>query len=847
MFFIKIMNNLIAKKLFFVWLLFFVSVANAQNNFIIHGQVLSSKTNKAVQNATISIKESNTSTVSKKDGSFILQVNNGRDSLVVSCIGYETFYSFIDKNSKTVLTIILKEKVNDLQELIVGIAKKPGLSFMEKVIKFKAANNPLRFNNYSYQRYTRNELALENIDYKKIKGKGLKSLMLKTYASLDSSAIQDKELPVYFAEAIASVYHKNSPSIDRENIIAKKTLGLETDDLLRKFNKFYFNFNIYDDWIPIFDQTYASPLNSNIPGYYKYFLGDKLEDNGDTLQQVRFTPLHAYEKAFDGTFWINTKTLAVETLNMHLTKTTNLNFINNIIYSEDYKQVYDSSAAKSVYMPYKFSSEIKFNSGLELLGLPGGNKKTSINFTIKNTTITDKIKINISDAKESMAAQIKKEQTTDWEKSDLFWQTNRPDSLSNHERNIYRMVDSLKVNNRFQRDVKLIAFVGSGYWDFSKLFRLGPYTSFISKNSIEGWRTRVGLWTLPGFSKKLNIFGYGAYGAKDKRIKGLLGVKYVWNAARWTKTTISYGSDYDFIIEQSEEVDKDNIINSLLRKKIPFSRMFIKSGLINHEQYISPNFTARASIGYRELNPVFPFRYRPIDPRNRRPFENVFAQKLPVAEASVGIRYAHNERTTLLNYDNIKIGSFFPIFYANYTYGFELGKAKFIFNKISIGMQHRLQLPPKMMFYYKIDAGKILGTIPYILLNIPVGNEYYVASKYQFNTMAPYEFAADKYISLHTRLHLEGAIFDKVPLLRRLGWRERISFNSYLGSMTKANLLYNKGSNFHITNKAPFMETSVGIENILHLLAIDYYWRLNYLNNRYARKGGVYIGLALAF
>ena len=225
----------------------------------------------------------------------------------------------------------------------------------------------------------------------------------------------------------------------------------------------------------------------------------------------------------------------------------------------------------------------------------------------------------------------------------------------------------------------------------------------------------------------------------------------------------------------------------------------------------------------------------------------MFARKLPVAEATIGIRYAHQERTKILNYDNLRLGTFSPILFANYTYGFELGKAEFNYHKINVGIEQRLRLPPKSMLYYKLETGKVFGTIPYLLLKVPLGNEYYVASKYQFNTMSPYEFATDQYVSLHTRFNLGGALFDKIPLLQKLGWRERFSFNAFAGSMNKANIDYNKSSNFNQLGKAPFMEASVGIENIFHVLSLEYYRRLNYLGNPYAHKDGVYLGLTLVF
>ncbi len=184
---------------------------------------------------------------------------------------------------------------------------------------------------------------------------------------------------------------------------------------------------------------------------------------------------------------------------------------------------------------------------------------------------------------------------------------------------IYKLVDSLKQNNQFQRDIKLVAFAGTSYWDFGNFLRLGTFTSFLSKNSIEGWRFRIGFWSMPGISKKVNLFGYGAYGTKDKNLKGMLGIKYIWNEARWTKTTIRYGSDYDFIIDQHDEMDKNNIINSLLRKKVPYSRVYVKQVMIKHDQYISPNFSALGSITYKEMDLLFDFKYRPIDPSSDLP------------------------------------------------------------------------------------------------------------------------------------------------------------------------------------------------------------------------------------
>lgn len=819
----------------------------SQAKYIISGRISEAGTNKSIENATVHLKGSNFSTLSKMDGSFRMDVTGMYDSLDISSVGFLPVIVGLNQNHLTDIRIPMQIQRNELQNVIISISKKPGKSFMQKVIDNKSNNNPSRFRSYSYQRYTRNELDIDNIDFQKSKGSGLKSLMLNAYAGLDSTAKDDKELPIYFDETLANNYHAVSPKIEQENIIAKRNLGLSTDVLLGKLDKFYFHFNIYDDWLPIFDQTYVSPLNSNAFNYYNFFEGDTLVEEGSVIRQIRFTPKRAYERAFSGNLWINTNTLAVETVVMHLNKTANLNFVRDINYTENYVQVYDSTSDKQVYMPYKYSSEVKFESGLDLLGIPVPENKNSMKFLFTNTTVIANLKLSTSELPVVLGNLVRKEKTADWSKSDEFWMANRPDSLSEHEKNIYKMVDSLKENRRFQRKVKLIALAGTGDWEFGKYIGIGPYSSFLSINHIEGWRFRLGFWTMPGISKKMSLFGYGAYGTKDHKVKGMLGIKYVWNAARWTKTSLLYGSDYDFLIDQEDELDKDNLINSFLRKNIPFTRTYIKQTFLKHEQYISADFCAKALLSYKELNPVFDFHYRPINPVLDKPYDSVFTKKLPVAQTSFTIRYAHKEATTISNYEKIGLGSFYPIISANYTYGFELGKAQFDFHKISLSIEQRLRLPPKSMLYYKVEAGKVFGMLPYLLLNIPSGNEYFVASKYQFNTMSPYEFATDRYVSLHTRFYLGGAIMDKIPFIRKLGWRERFSFNSYWGDMTKANMEYNKGSNFNLINKTPFMEAGIGIENIFHIMSIEYYRRLNYLNKPYAKRDGIYLGVTLTF
>lgn len=114
--------------------------------------------------------------------------------------------------------------------------------------------------------------------------------------------------------------------------------------------------------------------------------------------------------------------------------------------------------------------------------------------------------------------------------------------------------------------------------------------------------------------------------------------------------------------------------------------------------------------------------------------------------------------------------------------------------------------------------------------------------------MNPYEFADDKYASLMTRYSLGGFIFDKIPLLNKLNWRERITANAYWGSMSAANKTYNSLNQVRTgTGNTPFVEAGVGIENIFHVLTVDAIWELNRNDNPAISKFGIFTGLQLKF
>lgn len=100
---------------------------------------------------------------------------------------------------------------------------------------------------------------------------------------------------------------------------------------------------------------------------------------------------------------------------------------------------------------------------------------------------------------------------------------------------------------------------------------------------------------------------------------------------------------------------------------------------------------------------------------------------------------------------------------------------------------------------------------------------------------------------------MKGFILNRIPLVNRLKMREVVSFSGVYGDLSDKNnpyltdglFLFPEGT-FMFGNK-PYMEYSVGVENILKVLQISYYRRLSYLDHPEISKGGIRVNMRFTF
>ncbi len=121
--------------------------------------------------------------------------------------------------------------------------------------------------------------------------------------------------------------------------------------------------------------------------------------------------------------------------------------------------------------------------------------------------------------------------------------------------------------------------------------------------------------------------------------------------------------------------------------------------------------------------------------------------------------------------------------------------------------------------------------------------------------MNPLEFINDTYGLIDITYWANGALFTRLPLLKKSKLREVVSFKSLWGHLSKKNdptynpELFRFPEDITVTRMSgrPYMEISAGLDNIFSVLRVDYVWRLSYRNTPGAPNSGLRIAMHFTF
>ncbi|WP_027137705.1 DUF5686 and carboxypeptidase-like regulatory domain-containing protein [Gaetbulibacter saemankumensis] len=795
--------------------------------------------NEPISFANVIFKGSTKGTITNEDGRFYLESNETWDGLTISFIGYETLVVPLTKKVNYDLKFVLNEEASQLDQVFIVSGKQskknnPAIDILRKIWERKRKNGLNLYNQYEFQKYEKVEFDINTIDSALINSRLFKGMEF-VFDEVDTSDVTGKTyLPIFINEAVYAVYGDNNFNKEKEVLNGNKNSGFSDNQFIIDFvDDLYSDFNVYDNYLKFFDKSFVSPLSRTGINTYNYVLKDSAYLDNKWCYNIIYYPRRKNELTFKGDFWVADTTYAIKEIKLQASKSANINWVKEIYIEQEFEVVSDSVfLVKRDYM----MSDFAINKKEKSRGLYG-----------KRTTLYDNYKFNIIKDKKFYEQGVYLYDEDIYDKDEAFWEANRLESLNKDEKGVYKMLDTLKTVNKFKRLYNLGSILASGYIEFNSLpLDYGPVFSSFGFNEVEGLRLRTGGRTYFGRNDLWRIEGFLAYGLRDDKFK--YGISGKWLLDKKNRVIVSGGNRRD--VEQ--------IGVSLTASTDVLGRSFASSGLITtgpNDKLTNINLTSlaleiepwrnvvfRASANYRTLesaSPTFSLDYNT---------PNGVASEVKQFESVFSVSYFPKRKMTGFGVERYEANDDFARLFAQVSHGEkDVFNSDFDYTKVQFSYIQPWQVGGFGRLTSVVEAGKTFGEIPLGLLSVVPGNQTYFSIYNTFTLLDYYEFVTDTYTSVHLEHNFNGRLFSRIPLLRKLNWREIFSIRGVWGDLSDENIALNTTNNPNsIPLNAPsneiYYEYSVGIGNIFKVFRIDFNFRGNYINDidhPDARKFGV--------
>ncbi len=786
---------------------------------IIRGHVQDGLSDERIPFASIQFLKAGIGKLSDSAGNFHFNFNNWpADTLAITYVGYKDYKIAINAellakaNNDTLYLVLQMDRGKYAQEVIVKRKIDRGLLLWRRIVKRKAFNDRAKFDNYSYELYNKLELDLNRVKFDKIK----EWRLLKPFKSIIEQHVDTSEgppfLPVYLTETISDFYFQKSPHFTREIIKGQKIMGIDNESVSKFLGGTEQNVNVYNNFIPVFDKQFVSPISDNGDAYYRYKLVDTQYVNGQRLIHLGFYPKRKGENTFEGDCWIHDTTFAVQKMTLFLSKEANINFVEKLSVIQEYSQLPDSTW---FLFKDKFVVDIA-PIGKTLAGAIGRKTTTYRDVLTNDTSVTIQIKKNKLKEEIIFAEGAR-------EKQNEYWKDSRHEDLTKTEQSIYSMIDTLQRMPIFKKYTDRITFLATGYKDIGN-FEIGPFYNWFTRNSLEGARVRFDLGTNHDFNKNLILHGYLAYGFGDRKFKYKLDGMYLFTRHPRSLIYASYTKDLDNGQTYYDEISTDNIFALAIRKpNIPLKFMQIDEKKIDYLKSWDNGFSFTLGTIHKLYNPL-----RNLPPKSI--FPSTTGDPLNNFEVSLRLRFAYLEKFIESYFYRTSLGSPYPITEFRFSKGISgVLNSNYNYSKVYLSISDYIKIAPLGSLYYNFFGGKIFGTLPYMLLEVHPGNEIYYYNKYAFNLMNRYEYISDQYAGFNVEHNIGNGLFKYIPITRKLKFRQFWSAKGLIGKMGDANYALNVNNPynaFQTLNGKTYVEVGTGVDNILKVFRVDFVWRL---------------------
>ncbi len=846
------------RKLFATFALLLAFAVNALGQKIT-GVILDASTGDSLSLAGVSYKERKTSTIADLDGLFSIARINGA-TLTFSCMGYKDEKVNVTKATPSRLTIKLKPDTKSLQEVVIKAERKryvrkdnPAVELMKRVIEAKKSTKLENTHDFfQYTKYQKLSMALNDYKVKEIDSTDIAAGKVKWTQQAELSPYNNKMVvPVSLDETVTKHVFRKDPRAEKDIIQGEQSSGLNqlvaTGDIVNTTLKEVFqDVDIYDNYVKLLKFPFLSPIGSGATAFYRYYIVDTVLVERDSCYHLQFTPNNPQDIGFNGDIYIlKDSTLHVKKCHLSIPPKSDVNFVSSLhidqIYSklpnDEWVLTTDDMWAEMTLLSKKF-------------------------LVVRNTRLSD---YDFEPLQKSLFRNKAKviHMADSRNQDEEFWNQYRAVQLSEKEGGLNSFMEKMAKSKAMRIPLFIVKALFENYIETSKAgkpskFDIGPVTSMFSHNYSDGFRARIGGKTTGAFNKHFFLEGYYSHGFKSHNSYYGVVVDYCFNKKKYSPyefpmRKIRFESSYEVTsaADRFLQNSKDNLFVSLKTEKV---NMQYKTNM----QRLS--FTWETDYG---LNFNTAFKLESNEVAGDLHFIHVTDGRedktLRTTQWSAEVHFCPGQTYIMTKQDRWPLNKDRPDFVIRHTVGIKgLFGGQFNTNQTDISVFKRQWLGSWGRMDFRVRASAQWNKVPFQFLLTPPMCLSYVEQEGTLNMLHNMELFMDRRVSWSVEWNLNGKIFNRIPLLKKLKLREYIGFKGCWGMLTDKNnpaknttddLLYAFPDNrsYAIDSHVPYMEFACGIRNILKLFGVDYVRRLNYLDIPGAKKNGVRFNLTFSF
>ena len=838
------------RTLFAFFLLAVTMTVNAQK---ISGVVVDAETGDTLLYPSASYKGHHVAVSGNAMGAYTIQRHNGWQ-LTFSAVGYKSKTVNVTASTPSVLNVKLKPDTKQLSEVVVKSKRgkysrkdNPAVELMRRVIEAKKKTDLENHDFLQYSKYQKITLAVNDIKPSDLDS-GFFAKKQWLIDQIETSPFNHKLiLPVSVDETVTQHIYRKDPKTEKSIIKGQSSTGvnqlIQTGDILNVALKDVFtDVDIYDDYVRLLQYPFVSPIGKNAIGFYRYYIQDTVYVDRDLCYHLEFLPNNQQDFGFRGELYILAdSSLHVKRCDLTIPRRSDVNFVENLHVSQQYTKLANGEWALTVD---DMIVEMKLARAFG-------------NFLVTRVT-------RLSDyAFDEIPRQLFKGKAKERKEADAmmrdeaFWNQYRSVELTKSESSMDAFIHRIEQLKGFKYFIfagkALIEnFVETGDVNHPSKFDIGPVNTMISKNFIDGYRFRLSGQTTANLNKHWFASGYIARGIDSKKTYYDGQLTYSFNKKEYLprefpKRTITFSSSYDVMAPSDKYMptDKDNVFTAFKWTTVD-KMMFYNRQKLAFEYEQEWGLKTLAYIK-REVN----------EAAGNIEFGR---QKLNTTELSLQLQLAPGRTYINTKQRRLPINLDAPVFGLGHTLGikgFLGGDYRYNLTEASIYKRFWVGSWGKIDTYLK--AGAQWNKVPFPLLIMPAANLSYIVEDGTFNLINNMEFLNDRYASLDVSWDLNGKILNRIPLLKKLKWREYIGVKCLWGDLTDKNnpmLPENVGDSelwqfpqgsYVMDPKRPYVELIAGVHNIFKLLHVEYVRRLNYKYLPTAHKDGIRFMVRMTF